>query len=113
MPEIKLSIKRLAGAGYYTLSIQTGLTRQSTFDILKPLRISNTPKWRNWQTRTTQTRVPSGVWVRFPPSAHVTPEPNPNDMVRFLSMLRFDQRKNLDKFLVETPFDINRTYAVR
>ena len=27
------------------------------------------PKWRNWQTRTTQTRVPSGVWVRFPPSA--------------------------------------------
>ena len=27
------------------------------------------PKWRNWQTRTTQTRVPPGVWVRFPPSA--------------------------------------------
>ena len=27
------------------------------------------PKWRNWQTRTTQTRVPSGVWVRPPPSA--------------------------------------------
>ena len=27
------------------------------------------PEWRNWQTRTTQNRVPSGVWVRFPPSA--------------------------------------------
>src|SRR5512141_3104234 len=27
------------------------------------------PKWRNRQTRTTQNRVPSGLWVRFPPSA--------------------------------------------
>ena len=27
------------------------------------------PKWRNWQTRTTQNRVPSGVRVRLPPSA--------------------------------------------
>src|SRR5574340_61713 len=30
---------------------------------------SSGPKWRNWQTRTTQNRVPSGLWVRFPPSA--------------------------------------------
>jgi hypothetical protein len=30
---------------------------------------SNQPKWRNWQTRATQNRVPSGVWVRLPPSA--------------------------------------------
>ena len=29
----------------------------------------NLPKWRNRQTRTTQNRVPSGMWVRFPPSA--------------------------------------------
>jgi hypothetical protein len=29
------------------------------------------PKWRNRQTRTTQNRVPSGMWVRFPPSAHL------------------------------------------
>ena len=28
------------------------------------------PKWRNWQTRTTQTRVERSMWVRFPPSAH-------------------------------------------
>jgi hypothetical protein len=27
------------------------------------------PEWRNWQTRTTQNRVPQGVWVRLPPSA--------------------------------------------
>jgi hypothetical protein len=27
------------------------------------------PEWRNWQTRTTQNRVPSGVRVQFPPSA--------------------------------------------
>jgi hypothetical protein len=27
------------------------------------------PKWRNRQTRTTQNRVPSGMRVRFPPSA--------------------------------------------
>ncbi len=32
------------------------------------------PEWRNRQTRTTQTRVPSGVWVRFPPSALYTNE---------------------------------------
>lgn len=24
-------------------------------------------EWRNWYTRTTQNRVPPGVWVRFPP----------------------------------------------
>ena len=38
-----------------------------------PPRPESWPKWRNWQTRTTQTRVPSGVWVRFPPSALVIP----------------------------------------
>jgi hypothetical protein len=27
------------------------------------------PEWRNRQTRTTQNRVPKGMWVRFPPSA--------------------------------------------
>src|SRR3989304_5962725 len=27
------------------------------------------PKWRNWQTRATQNRVPSGLWGRVPPSA--------------------------------------------
>ena len=27
------------------------------------------PKWRNRQTRTTQTRVGKPVWVRLPPSA--------------------------------------------
>ena len=27
------------------------------------------PTWWNWQTRTTQNRVPQGMWVRFPPSA--------------------------------------------
>ena len=27
------------------------------------------PKWRNRQTRATQNRVPTGMWVRFPPSA--------------------------------------------
>jgi hypothetical protein len=27
------------------------------------------PKWRNWQTRATQNRVPPGMWVRLPPSA--------------------------------------------
>jgi hypothetical protein len=35
------------------------------FGILKPVM----PEWRNWQTRTTQNRVPSGMWVQFPPSA--------------------------------------------
>lgn len=24
-------------------------------------------EWRNWQTRTTQNRVPYGMWVRIPP----------------------------------------------
>ena len=33
----------------------------------------NLPKWRNRQTRTTQNRVPSGMWVRFPPSAPKSP----------------------------------------
>src|SRR5512146_678062 len=31
--------------------------------------LTRKPKWRNRQTRTTQNRVPSGLWVRFPPSA--------------------------------------------
>ena len=24
-------------------------------------------EWRNWHTRTTQNRVPKGMWVRLPP----------------------------------------------
>src|SRR5512137_1575831 len=31
--------------------------------------LKNKPEWRNRQTRTTQNRVPKGMWVRFPPSA--------------------------------------------
>src|SRR5512139_3429632 len=42
------------------------LDRLAVFDYTLPRK----PEWRNRQTRTTQNRVPSGVWVRFPPSAH-------------------------------------------
>lgn len=31
-------------------------------------RSKSLARWRNWQTRATQTRVPSGVRVRVPPS---------------------------------------------
>ena len=61
-------------------TIEVGLVDASLLDDVLDLLIifrytivvkrgSTSPKWRNWQTRTTQTRVPSGVWVRFPPSA--------------------------------------------
>ena len=31
----------------------------------------NKPEWWNWQTRTTQNRVPQGVWVQVPPWARI------------------------------------------
>ena len=36
--------------------MNSSLTMPDSFDILYEYR----PKWRNWQTRTTQNRVPSG-----------------------------------------------------
>jgi hypothetical protein len=40
----------------FFLELDGLLRRYSTF----------APVWRNWQTRSTQNRVPSGVWVRPP-----------------------------------------------
>ena len=41
------------------------LDRAGQFDYT----VTTLPKWRNWQTRATQNRVPTGMRVRFPPSA--------------------------------------------
>ncbi len=67
------------------------------------------PKWRNWQTRTTQTRVPSGVWVRFPPSALLEIEPIQYDLDRFLSILSF---AGIEK-VKALPLEFDHLYATR
>ena len=41
------------------------------------------PKWRNRQTRTTQTRVGKPVWVRLPPSAQIEEEIPRSDRTGF------------------------------
>jgi hypothetical protein len=46
--------------------------------------------------------------VRFPLGALIGPEPNQDDLVRFLAMLRFDQREELNRL----PFDFDKSRSL-
>ena len=60
------------------------------------------PKWRNRQTRYVQGVVGfTPVWVRLPPSALVGPEPNQDNVVRFLSKLRFEGKEKVKELQLE------------
>ena len=40
------------------------------------------------------------MWVRFPPPAHLSSEPNQNDLVRFLAMFRFEGKEKVKNILL-------------